>query len=683
MSNIIAVGYNPTGTPIPGTTQYGTLVVGTTEQDYSGRPGNIDWWSSPDLDLIYVIGAPNMNCDTPTPIEGKYACLSFYGSVDKTEQSYIDLVNYVVEIYGLGLENFVTSSDAHNWVLSNGLWGSYLYETSPTITNTLLCNSQYNDGLSAGSLDTNTIEAAPQYDFFDSKEIKNPGKVEFQIQEGSFSAITESNPEFVKLQLPDYRGDKYLLNLRKNNWVPSEYRVLVVEDGIKNVVTTRSKFVSYEIFNDDGIIGSALLQDNNMIAKYSLSGETSTLYKLNTKYYNVISEENDEEFVCGSELLESLNEIDLDSLSERLTTTDASTEQICISLLYEIPYNTYSAITTIATYDVQEFVEIQNAYINQIYNTSPSNGNWNFSIAGIVQYTTLAQDPYKLTPSNLIGYYSYMNLVKNYAINNYQHFNYDHLFQINRNSIPSYQGLNGIAGDIAGMFTNDNYSLVFKYEIFNEFQLMNSLTFYDVKVVSHEMGHTLAALHTFQNGTYNYSGVTVSGPISECGTAPCSTNVNCKTIMSYCGLSSGLQLKFHPQRMTDMYNAISLLGPDLICTDSTPTNPYITLSITETNLTTPSNNFNVKYKACSATTWTNISTVYSYADFPLNILISDLDVESDCYDFMITETVTSTYCSTTIEITAGGLDFSPPSPSPTPSVDGSGLQTVYAKFNLI
>ena len=47
--------YNPSRTPINGTRQIGDLAIEKTGQDYTTRPGGVDWWEGPDEDLGYVV----------------------------------------------------------------------------------------------------------------------------------------------------------------------------------------------------------------------------------------------------------------------------------------------------------------------------------------------------------------------------------------------------------------------------------------------------------------------------------------------------------------------------------------------------------------------------------------------------------------------------------------------------
>jgi hypothetical protein len=236
------------------------------------------------------------------------------------------------------------------------------------------------------------------------------------------------------------------------------------------------------------------------------------------------------------------------------------------------------------------------------------------------------------------------------------------------------------------MYNGFNTSLNFRYEIYSEFNLQETNTYYNVKVVSHEMGHGFGAYHTFQPTMASYGGVNIT-LLPNCQQDYCDSDVECKTIMSYCGLNDGLQLKFHPARMSDMYNYINNFGGHLFCDEeSAPIQSQIILSITETNLISPENFYTVSFKSCTASTYEyQYGFMFSYTDFPLTILISDLQTQliSDCYDFLITEILTFTECVSTVDsIAIGDLDspsplLSPPSPTPVET----GIRTLFVKYN--
>jgi hypothetical protein len=119
MATTTPLAYNPSLSPIAGTTQVGTLAVGTTQQDYSINPGGVTWWMGPDEDLGYVIGIPVAGGTQPTPIAGVFASLGFYRSEDLTDNSFVGLTNSVFN------QNFTSATEASTWLTNNGYWNSY------------------------------------------------------------------------------------------------------------------------------------------------------------------------------------------------------------------------------------------------------------------------------------------------------------------------------------------------------------------------------------------------------------------------------------------------------------------------------------------------------------------------------------------------------------------------------
>lgn len=132
MANITPVAYKPSGT-IPGTTKIGNLIIGTTEQDYSGlgEQYGTTFWSTPNQDLGYVIahedttGGHNGNTITG----GTPAYVGFWQSEFLTENSFVDLANTLFN------QSFTGGSEANTWLNLNGYWSSYVdnYRYEPNI----------------------------------------------------------------------------------------------------------------------------------------------------------------------------------------------------------------------------------------------------------------------------------------------------------------------------------------------------------------------------------------------------------------------------------------------------------------------------------------------------------------------------------------------------------------------
>ena len=112
--------YNPTASPIAGTSQVGTLAVGITDQNYSINPGGVPWWMGPDEELGYVIAVPVSGNTQSTPISGVSASVGFYRSTNLTDNSFIQLTNQTFN------QNFSSATDASVWLTNNGFWNSYI-----------------------------------------------------------------------------------------------------------------------------------------------------------------------------------------------------------------------------------------------------------------------------------------------------------------------------------------------------------------------------------------------------------------------------------------------------------------------------------------------------------------------------------------------------------------------------
>ena len=135
MSTTRPFAYNPTASPIAGTSQVGTLAVGTTDQDYSINPGGVSWWMGPDEDLGYVIAVPVSGGTQPIPFPGPGAYVGFYGTEIManpfSESSFVGLTNQTFN------QNFNNGNDASTWLTSNGYWNTWIFiSPTPTPTNT-------------------------------------------------------------------------------------------------------------------------------------------------------------------------------------------------------------------------------------------------------------------------------------------------------------------------------------------------------------------------------------------------------------------------------------------------------------------------------------------------------------------------------------------------------------------
>ena len=117
--------FSGTSTPISGTTQYGDLVVGNIQTEYSANYGGIKWWGGPDEELGYVVGnARPVGQPVPAGVTGGPAYVGFFRSTLLTDNSFLSLANYI------GGQNsqppFATTSAAVTWLNANGYYTSYV-----------------------------------------------------------------------------------------------------------------------------------------------------------------------------------------------------------------------------------------------------------------------------------------------------------------------------------------------------------------------------------------------------------------------------------------------------------------------------------------------------------------------------------------------------------------------------
>jgi len=138
MATLRPFAYN-TGSSISGTEQVGDLAVGFPTSGF-GATG-LEWWNGPDENLGYVIAYSQPDDLHPTPVPGSTASLGFLRSSALTEESFIDLAEYVSSMVN-NSQNFTTGADAKTWLNNNGYWTSY---TSPLVTTGLVLRLNASD----------------------------------------------------------------------------------------------------------------------------------------------------------------------------------------------------------------------------------------------------------------------------------------------------------------------------------------------------------------------------------------------------------------------------------------------------------------------------------------------------------------------------------------------------------
>jgi hypothetical protein len=127
MATITPVAFYTGATSIPGTTQVGNLNVGTSPQDYGvvGANNSIVYYSTPDQTLGYVIAHDDLSAGHNGKPGNIPAKVGFFRSVVKTEESFINLTEYITLQDG-DPQTFTGGTEAKTWLNNNGYWTSYV-----------------------------------------------------------------------------------------------------------------------------------------------------------------------------------------------------------------------------------------------------------------------------------------------------------------------------------------------------------------------------------------------------------------------------------------------------------------------------------------------------------------------------------------------------------------------------
>lgn len=110
-----AFAYNP-GSQISGTSQFGSIAVGTPSSGVTGTPR---WWNGPDEELGYVI-AQSVSANTQTAPDGSNASIGFFRSTALTENAFISIAQVVAS------QTFASGNAAHTWLTGNSYWSSWV-----------------------------------------------------------------------------------------------------------------------------------------------------------------------------------------------------------------------------------------------------------------------------------------------------------------------------------------------------------------------------------------------------------------------------------------------------------------------------------------------------------------------------------------------------------------------------
>lgn len=115
--------YN-TGSSIAGTEQIGNLAVGFPTAGFSST--GLEWWNGPDEESGHVIAVQVADESQPTPEMGNSASVGFYRTASLTNESFIDLAQYISRNIANDPQIFLSGSAAKTWLNNNGYWTSFV-----------------------------------------------------------------------------------------------------------------------------------------------------------------------------------------------------------------------------------------------------------------------------------------------------------------------------------------------------------------------------------------------------------------------------------------------------------------------------------------------------------------------------------------------------------------------------
>jgi hypothetical protein len=179
--------YN-TGSVIAGTTKVGSLTIGTPTSGFTNSP---QFWNGPDEELGYVIAVPVSGNTQPTPVSGVTASVGFYRTDDFTDNSFINLAQYVSREYGTP-QTFSNATNASIWLTTNGYWNSYpapvLYLDAGNVLSYPGTGTTWTDIISGRTFSLLGTTGTPTYSSADG------GKINFIVANGQYGACSSSLP---------------------------------------------------------------------------------------------------------------------------------------------------------------------------------------------------------------------------------------------------------------------------------------------------------------------------------------------------------------------------------------------------------------------------------------------------------------------------------------------------------
>ena len=367
------------------------------------------------------------------------------------------------------------------------------------------------------------------------------------------------------------------------------YRDQTITDDFK-VLTDKGEFRSDEtilhyrgIVEDDyNSLVALSFTKNEIFGFISENGRNLVIGKLSNRDKHIIYDDKQlvtpSNYNCGVTPNMVVNPINKSNVQNVQSTK-------CVRWYYEVDYDIYvgrgSDITNVNNYIQGAFNQVSTLYYNE---------GIDITLSTIFVWTT--QDPYTGP-----GTFDFLN----------QFGNYRTTFNGDMAHLVGYVGNGGIAW--LNVLCSNNYYKKAYSDINSTYNVVPTYS-WTVNVLAHEQGHNLGSDHTHDcvwNG--NNTAIDGCGPTvgyqSQSGTCPtASLPTNGGTIMSYCHLIGSIGVNFNNgfgsqprNRMLNNVNNASclttcgnpcnppvspdtILGPKLICTNTTNTVTYVCTSVT-------------------------------------------------------------------------------------------------------
>lgn len=375
-------------------------------------------------------------------------------------------------------------------------------------------------------------------------------------------SVFQQQPDHLELTLP-YIDTTIVVMLFRTKIAASDFNIST--DKQKNVPYVQGSYYRGIIKGDDNSLAAFTFFEGEIYGIVSATGMGNvTVGRLetegNTKDYILYSDSD----VMAPQLLQcAAREWSTEQMPPVHHNASNTLSEKCVTLYFELRHNAFLAngnsVTQTANWFTALFNNVQTIFENDGITTA---------LKSI--YVWESPDPYDMTTPSA---YDVLDL---FASNT-------PIFDADAGQLIHYGGGMGLAFDIGALCSDLNRS----FAMVNPFYQPLPAYSYAVKIMSHELGHTLGSPHT--HGCYwNGNNTAIDGcstPEGDCAQGPLPADGAVGTIMSYCG-NINFANGFGPQptqRILQHIAASQCLGTDCI---NSCTNTISSLSLTDATFST-------------------------------------------------------------------------------------------------